>query len=74
MTTQNKREQKKSTLIGMSAVTQGVHLQVYVQPGSSIDKLRGLYQDRYKISLAAPPEKGAANRALVEFFSRLLKN
>ena len=32
----------------------------------------GLYGDRLKVRLAAPPEKGSANRELIDFLARSL--
>ena len=39
-------------------------LDVWVQPGASRQRVVGLYGDALKVAVAAPPEKGAANRAL----------
>ena len=41
-------------------------------PGAQRTQVVGLYGDRLKIRLAAPPEKGAANRELVDFLARAL--
>ena len=37
---------------------------IWVQPGASRERVVGLHGDAVKIAVAAPPEKGAANRAL----------
>ncbi len=37
---------------------------VWVQPGASRQRVVGLHGDAVKVAVAAPPEKGAANRAL----------
>jgi hypothetical protein len=37
---------------------------VWVQPGASRPRVVGLHGDAVKIAVAAPPERGAANRAL----------
>ncbi|RME41348.1 MAG: DUF167 domain-containing protein [Planctomycetota bacterium] len=49
-----------------------VLLPVKVVPGASRTALKGFWQDRLKVAVAAPPEKGKANDALVAFLARLL--
>ena len=39
-------------------------LEVWVQPGASRERVVGMHGGAVKIAVAAPPEKGAANRAL----------
>ena len=51
---------------------QGYLLRLTVAPGAQRTQVVGLYGDRLKIRLAAPPEKGAANRELVDFLARAL--
>jgi hypothetical protein len=51
---------------------QGYLLQLTVAPGASRTRVVGLYGDRLKVRLAAPPEKGAANRELLDFLARSL--
>jgi len=51
---------------------QGYLLRLTVVPGAQRTQVVGLYGDRLKIRLAAPPEKGAANRELVAFLARAL--
>ena len=51
---------------------QGYLLRLTVAPGAQRTQVVGLYGDRLKIRLAAPPEKGAANRELIEFLARAL--
>lgn len=50
-------------------VTQGVELDVWVVPGASRTELGGTHAGALRIRVAAPPEKGAANRAV----ARLLR-
>lgn len=45
---------------------------VKVVPGSSRTVYCGLHDGMYKIRLAAAPEKGKANKALVDFLAGLL--
>ena len=51
---------------------QGYLLRLTVVPGAQRTQVVGLYGDRLKIRLAAPPEKGAANRELIAFLARAL--
>jgi uncharacterized protein (TIGR00251 family) len=55
------------------ATRQGYLLRLTVAPGASRTEVVGLYGDRLKVRLAAPPEKGAANRELIAFLARELK-
>jgi uncharacterized protein (TIGR00251 family) len=43
-----------------------------VVPGASRSEIAGVLGDRLKVRVAAPPEGGKANRALVELLSRWL--
>lgn len=45
---------------------------VKVVPGSSVTALAGVLGDLLKIKVAAPPEKGKANKNLIEFLSKQL--
>lgn len=44
----------------------GIELALKVVPGASRSALAGPLGDRLKVRVAAPPEKGQANRALVK--------
>ncbi len=52
---------------------QGYLLRLTVVPGARRTQVVGLLGDRLKVRLAAPPEKGAANRELLAFLARVLK-
>ena len=52
---------------------EGVRISVFVQPRSSRCKIVGIHDDALKIALTAPPVDGAANEALIEFFSDFFK-
>jgi hypothetical protein len=52
---------------------QGYVLRLLVSPGAPRSEVVGLFGDRLKLRLAAPPEKGAANQELLAFLARLLK-
>jgi uncharacterized protein (TIGR00251 family) len=51
----------------------GTLLLLYVQPGASKAAFKGLFQDRMKLSVQAPPVEGAANEAVIEFLAKALK-
>ena len=51
---------------------QGYILRLTVVPGAQRTQVVGLYGDRLMVRLAAPPEKGAANRELIDFLARSL--
>jgi uncharacterized protein (TIGR00251 family) len=53
-------------------VREGVRLSVRVQPRAAKSEIAGLFGDRIRIRLAAPPVDGAANEALVRFLAEAL--
>lgn len=48
-------------------------IEAYIQPGSKKSAYAGEFDGRIKIKIAAPPVDGAANKAVVKFFSSKLK-
>ncbi len=46
-----------------------VWIRVWVVPGSSRTEIAGLHGDALKVRVAAPAEKGKANRALLDLLS-----
>ncbi len=42
---------------------------VKIVPGSSRTEAMGMYEQMYKIKIAAPPEKGKANKMLINFLA-----
>ncbi len=50
----------------------GVVFTIKVVPGSSKTAVAGVLGDMLKIKVAAPPEKGKANKCLVEFLAKQL--
>ena len=45
-------------------------LELHVQPGASRTEFAGKHGDRLKVRLAAPPQDGKANAALIEFLAQ----
>ena len=50
----------------------GIVITVKVVPGSSRTEVAGIHGQMYKIKIAAPPEKGKANKMLVDFLAKQL--
>lgn len=65
--------EQNSERVGASPVVrieeQGLVVGVRVTPSAPRTAVQGLYGDRLKVCVAAPPEAGRANRALVEALS-----
>lgn len=52
---------------------QGVAIKINVQPRASKNEIKGMYADSLKVRLTSPPVDGEANKACIEFFSKLCK-
>ena len=50
----------------------GIRLSAIIQPRSSNNKVTGVYNNALKIHLTSPPVDGAANKACIRFFSKIL--
>jgi uncharacterized protein len=50
----------------------GLEFQLHVLPRAKRSELAGVHNGALKLRITAPPVDDAANRAIVEFFSRLL--
>ncbi len=48
-----------------------LHLRLKVVPRSSKDAIAGLFSDRLKVTIAAPPVDGKANAHLIRWFAEL---
>jgi uncharacterized protein (TIGR00251 family) len=48
-------------------------LHILVQPKAGKDEIVGLHGDELKVRIKAPPVDGAANQALIKFFSKVCK-
>jgi len=51
----------------------GTILQLYIQPGSSLNKLSGTHGERLKVKIKAQAKDGEANAGLMDYFSKILK-
>jgi len=61
------------TNLAIQKVDEGVVFAVKIVPGSnSPTRISGLLGEMLKIKVAAPPEKGKANRCLIEFLAEKL--
>jgi uncharacterized protein len=47
-------------------------LDIYVRPGSSVAGIEGMYGRWIKIKLSAPPERGKANKELINLLSKII--
>jgi hypothetical protein len=54
-------------------VDDGIVLRVKVVPGARRTQIAGVLGDRLKVQLAAPPQAGQANRALIALLARQLE-
>jgi hypothetical protein len=50
----------------------GYLLRLTITPGARRTEVVGLYGDRLKVRVAAPPSRGAANQELLAFLARTL--
>lgn len=48
-------------------------LSLYVQPRAGKNELAGIHDGALKLRLTAPPVDGKANKAVIAFFSKVLK-
>lgn len=55
--------------VRLAPVADGTLIDVKVVPGSSRDRVAGPLGARLKIAVAAPPEKGAANKAAMRLLA-----
>ncbi|MCG8409173.1 MAG: DUF167 domain-containing protein [Phycisphaerales bacterium] len=56
----------------LKSVDNGVEIHVKVIPGASRDRIAGLLGDALKVHVAAPPEKGKANRAVEALLAKAM--
>ena len=56
----------------LSAKGDETSLSAYIQPRAGRNQFAGVFQDRLKIRICAPPVEGEANRECIEFLSKTL--
>ena len=59
-------------MLRLTVEKDAVLLPVKIVPGASRTRCLGEWEGRARIAIAAPPEKGRANEALVKFLAGLL--
>jgi uncharacterized protein len=59
-------------MINLEPHPEGIILPVRAQPGSRRNEIRGEQDGMLKVSVTQSPEKGKANKALVELLSKVL--
>lgn len=57
----------------ISAKNSFVQIEVVVVPNSGRNQVVGEHNGRLKVKVQSPPVEGAANKLLIEFFSKILK-
>lgn len=61
-------------MLKLSQTGQGTLLTVKVSPGARRGAVLGEHDGALKVAIAAPPEKGKANRSLIHFLAELLQH
>jgi len=59
-------------MLNIQKVDDGVIFRVKVQPGAAKNEIVGVQGDALKVKINAPPVKGKANRALIDFLAEKL--
>jgi uncharacterized protein (TIGR00251 family) len=57
----------------LSQNADGVILRLYVQPGSRQSAVIGLHNDRLKVAVTEPPDRGRANAAVIRLIADTLQ-
>ena len=59
-------------MVGLKQRDDGFVVPLLVEPGASCNRVYGEHGGRLKVSVAAPPQRGKANRALCKFLAAQL--
>jgi len=59
-------------MLDLVATNSGVIISVRTQPGASTNRIIGEYGGRLKLSVIAAPDKGKANKAVIELLADTL--
>jgi len=51
----------------------GLEMRLHVQPRAGRCEIAGVFNGALKVKVTAPPVNDAANRAIIEYFSKLLR-
>lgn len=60
-------------MLDLVTTNAGVILSIRTQPGSSKNRIIGEYGGRLKLTVTAAPEKGKANKAVIELLADTLR-
>lgn len=60
-------------MLDLVTTNSGVILSIRTQPGSSKNRIVGEYGGRLKLAVTAAPEKGKANKAVIELLADTLR-
>lgn len=60
-------------MIPLEESDHGVILRVHAQPGARKNEIRGVMNGALRVAITAAPEKGKANRAIVNLLSETLE-
>jgi uncharacterized protein len=58
---------------GIREAGAGLEVPLHVQPRARLTRIDGFHDGALKVKISAPPVDDAANRAILDFFSRLLR-
>lgn len=61
-----------TTVSWLTQSEDGVLINIHVQPAAKRDAVVGIYNERLKIALTAPPVDGKANEAVANFLAKRL--
>jgi uncharacterized protein (TIGR00251 family) len=67
-----KKVELSEKMLNIQKVDDGVVFRIKVQPGAVKNESVGVQRDVLKIKISAPPVKGKANKALIDFLAKKL--